>query len=189
MPLAPGPGLHYPGAVKSQPGEVVLFRGHPSWLTLTPMLIKGAVLALVAGVLAGLASAVSGGHVLVAWVIVGVLAVFVLVLGLGQMRRMRTTYAITTRRLLIETGLFSRQLHEAHLHRIQNVNAMQSLPQRLFRIGTVRFDTAGEYGFDFYFYGVENPRRIVRTVDGALSGGILRDPDRDLRAALARGTR
>jgi Bacterial PH domain len=48
------------------------------------------------------------------------------------------------------------------------VNSSQSLFERVLRIGTVDFDTAGESQFDFSFRGVSEPRGIVRTVDRAL---------------------
>jgi uncharacterized membrane protein YdbT with pleckstrin-like domain len=51
---------------------------------------------------------------------------------------------------------------------VQNVNARQSVLERLLGVGTVDFDTAGGVGYDFTFHGVANPREIVRTVDRAL---------------------
>ncbi len=59
-------------------------------------------------------------------------------------------------------------MHQTRLERIQNVNSSQSLFERLLRIGTVEFDTAGETEYDFAFRGVGNPGGIVRTVDRAL---------------------
>lgn len=149
-------------------GEVVFFHGHPSWLSLAPFCLKGLLASVVAGVIAGIVTAVGAGHVQTGWVIAVVLLIFVVVLVAGQIRRIQTTYAITDRRLTIETGLLSRRLHQTRLERVQNVNSTQSLLGRMFRIGTVDFDTAGEAEFDFAFRGVSNPRGIVRTVDRAL---------------------
>jgi uncharacterized membrane protein YdbT with pleckstrin-like domain len=86
----------------------------------------------------------------------------------GLVRRVRTRYTITSRRLTIETGLLTRELHETRLERVQNVNYRQSLLQRMLGVGTVTFDTAGEAGYDFSFHGVSHPRAIVRTVDRAI---------------------
>lgn len=129
---------------------------------------KGLLASVAAGVLAGLLSSIASGHVQVGWVIVVVLVVFVVMIVAGQLRRLATTYSITDQRLTIETGLVSRQLYQTRLGRVQNVNAIQSLPERILRIGTVEFDTAAEAGFDFSFHGVGDPRGIVRTVDRAL---------------------
>lgn len=162
-----------------EPGEIVFFDGHPSWLALSGLFGRGLLLAVAAGVLTGLITVISAGHVQVGWVIVVVAVVFVLLLARAQLRRLQTTYAITNRRLTIETGILSRDLHQTRLERVQNVNSAQSLGERLLHVGTVTFDTAGEADFDFAFRGVENPREIVRTVDRALHelhGGDSRAP-------------
>jgi uncharacterized membrane protein YdbT with pleckstrin-like domain len=154
--------------VDTEPGEVVFFHGHPTWLSFAPFYFKGLLLSVAAGVLAGVLSAISAGHVQSGWVVVAVLLVFAAVIAIGQLRRLQTTYSITNQRLTIETGLLSRRLHQTRLQRVQNVNSTQSLLERVARIGTVDFDTAGEADFDFAFRGVADPRQIVRTVDRAL---------------------
>ena len=97
-----------------------------------------------------------------------VIVVFLVIVAVGQIRRIQIRYSITNQRLTIETGILSRDVHQTRLERIQNVNSRQSLFERLLRIGTVDFDTAGESQFDFSFRGVSDPRGIVRTVDRAL---------------------
>ena len=101
---------------------------------------------------------------------------FLVLVAIGQVRRIQTTYSITNQRLAIETGLLSKQLHQTRLERVQNVNSDQSLGDRILRIGTVDFDTAAEADFDFSFRGVGNPRGIVRTVDRALHSLRGQDP-------------
>lgn len=151
-----------------EPGEIVFFDGHPSWLSLSGLLGRGLLAAVAGGVLAGVITVISAGHVQVGWVIAAVAAAFVILFTLAQLRRLQTTYAITNRRLTIQTGILSRDLHQTRLERVQNVNATQSLGERILHVGTVTFDTAGEAEFDFAFRGVDNPRAIVRTVDRAL---------------------
>lgn len=143
---------------------------------------RGLVAAIAAGAIAGVVTAVAAGHVQVGWVIVAVAAVFVALAVVGAVRRMQTTYAITSQRLTIETGLLSRDLHQTRLERVQNVNATQSLAERVLGIGTVTFDTAGEAEFDFAFRGIGGPRELVRTVDRALAA--LRDSDPQRSAGL-----
>lgn len=154
--------------VDTEPGEIVFYDGHPSWLSSAGLYGRGLLGAVAAGVLAGIVTVISAGHVQDGWVALAVLAVFLILFAIGQVRRIQTTYAISNQRLTIETGIFSRQLHQTRLERVQNVNASQSLPERMLRIGTVDFDTAAEAQFDFSFRGVSNPRGIVRTVDRAL---------------------
>lgn len=130
--------------------------------------VKGVLGAVIAGAVAGAVSAIVSGHVNVPLVVLAVVVVFALVLLAGFIRRVTTTYTVTDQRLTIETGLLSRNVHHTRLARVQNVNSRQSLFERLLRIGTVDFDTAGEQGFNFSFDGVAHPHRIVHTVDRAL---------------------
>ena len=151
-----------------EPGEEVFFHGHPSWRALLGFYVKGILAAVIAGAIAGVITRVSSRTASVGWVTTVVLVVFVLVLLIGTIRRIQTTYTITNRRLTIDTGLLSRELHETRLERVQNVNCRQSLFQRMLGVGSVDFDTAGSAEYDFTFHGVAGPHAIVRTVDRAL---------------------
>ncbi len=155
-------------AVDPHPGEEVLYHAHPSWRSMPGFHVKGLLAAVLVGAIAGLISAIVDGSVQVPWVIVAVLAVFVANLGLGIVRRLQTTYTVTTERLTIERGLMTRVLHETRLERVQNVNLRQSLLDRMLAVGTIDFDTAGGAAYDFAFVGVAEPKRLARTVDKAL---------------------
>jgi uncharacterized membrane protein YdbT with pleckstrin-like domain len=149
-------------------GEQVFFHGHPSWRSILGFYLLGVLAAVAAGVIAGLITDVAVNHVQAGWVAVAVLAVLAAILFAGFIRRLATTYTITSRRLTIRSGLLTRELHETRLERVQNVNCTRSLLQRMLRIGTVDFDTAASAEYDFKFRGVDNPEGIVRTVDRAL---------------------
>jgi uncharacterized membrane protein YdbT with pleckstrin-like domain len=154
--------------VDPEPGEQVFFHGHPSWRSMLAFYIRGFVVAIVAGVIAGLVTRAANGSVDAVWVTPAVLVVFVVVLVWGLIRRIATTYTITNRRLTIRSGLLSRELHECRLERVQNVNSRQHVLERLLGIGTVDFDTAAGAAYDFSFRGVEDPGGIIRTVNAAL---------------------
>ncbi|MGH2914477.1 MAG: PH domain-containing protein [Solirubrobacteraceae bacterium] len=154
--------------MQPEPGEQVFFHGHAAWRSRLAQCAEGIGLSLLAGVAAGIAGAIVHGRVRVWWVVAAVIVCFLASVAAIQLRRVRTTYSITSRRLTIETGLLSRELHQTRLERIQNVNARQSVAQRALRIGTVDFDTAGEAQFEFAFRGVSDPGGLVRTVDRAL---------------------
>jgi uncharacterized membrane protein YdbT with pleckstrin-like domain len=138
--------------------------------------VRGLLAAVLAGVLAGLVTRATGRSVEVAWVAAAVLVVFVVVLAWGFARRLATTYTITNRRLTIRSGVLSRELHETRLERVQNVNSRQRLLERLLGVGTVDFDTAAGAAYDFSFRGVDDPGRIVRTVNAALEDLGLTHP-------------
>jgi uncharacterized membrane protein YdbT with pleckstrin-like domain len=153
-----------------EPGEEIFFHGHPSWRSILSYWVRGLVLMVAAGAIAGLVTRIANHRVQVGWVAVAVLIAMILVAVVGVVRLLSTTYTISNQRLTIQTGLLSRDFHETRLERVQNVNARQSFVERILQIGTVDFDTAASGNFDFSFSGVSNPRGIVRVVDRALRG-------------------
>jgi uncharacterized membrane protein YdbT with pleckstrin-like domain len=162
--------------VDPEAGEQVFFHGHPSWRSMLAFYVRGLIVAVLAGVIAGLVTRATGRSVDAVWVAIAVLVVFVVVLAWGLIRRIATTYTITNRRLTIRSGLLSTELHETRLERIQNVNSRQRLLERVLGIGTVDFDTAGGAAYDFSFRGVEDPGAICRTVNAALEDLGLTHP-------------
>jgi uncharacterized membrane protein YdbT with pleckstrin-like domain len=117
--------------------------------------------AVIAGITA-ISSSAKWGLVAVV-VIVG----FVLVVLVGFIRRISTVYAITNQRLRIKRGILSKRIQQTRIDRVQNVNTDQSVIDRMLRVGTVDFDTAGTDDSDFTFAGVSNPHRVVEAVDQA----------------------
>jgi uncharacterized membrane protein YdbT with pleckstrin-like domain len=140
--------------------ERELFSGHPSWRSTLGFYLKGllvvAVVAVIAALASGTGAAVGAG-----------VAVFAVVLVVGFVRRIATTYTITTHRLHIRRGIISRRTQEARLERVQNVNTSQGVLERVLQVGTVDFDTAGTTDSDFAFRGVSQPEQVVRAVDQA----------------------
>jgi uncharacterized membrane protein YdbT with pleckstrin-like domain len=143
------------------PGEQVIFQGHPSWRALLGFYLKGVLVAAIVGVLVKL---FGGGSADVFLVVLVLIAGTVLI---GFIRRMATTYTITSRRLNIRRGVLSREIQETRLERVQNVNYRQTVYQRVMRIGDVDFDTAASDDYDFVFVGVADPGEVVHRVDQA----------------------
>jgi uncharacterized membrane protein YdbT with pleckstrin-like domain len=142
------------------PGEEIVFEGRPVWRSILSFYLTGLVGAAVVGVIVGIAaSAVLG---VVAW-----LVLFALVLLVGFIRRIETRYTITNQRLRIQRGILSKSVQQTRIERVQNVNTTQSLFDRILRVGTVDFDTAGTDDSDFTFVGVGSPHRVVEAVDRA----------------------
>jgi uncharacterized membrane protein YdbT with pleckstrin-like domain len=142
------------------PGEEVVFEGHPSWRALLSFYIGGVVaVAVIAVIVALVASAVTG-------IVVGVV-LFAAVVVVGFVKRMATTYLVTTQRLYIRRGILSKREQQTRIDRVQNVNTDQRLRDRILRVGTVDFDTAGTDDSEFRFVGIANPSSVVRAVDKA----------------------
>jgi uncharacterized membrane protein YdbT with pleckstrin-like domain len=144
-----------------QPGEEIVFQGHPSWRATLGFYVLGIAAAVVAGVLVGILADTGPGVV----VVLGGLAV---VLVAGLVKRIETRYVVTNQRLRIRRGLLSRRVQQTRLDRVQNVNTTQSLLERLLRVGTVDFDTAGSDDSEFAFRGIAGPDEVVAAVDRAV---------------------
>jgi uncharacterized membrane protein YdbT with pleckstrin-like domain len=146
--------------MEHSPGEHVIFEGHPSWRSILDVYIKGALAAAVVAVPVYFIED-TGAAVLAFAVLFGATVVT------GYVRRMATTYTITSRRLHIKRGIIARKTQEARLERVQNVNTNQGVLERVLQIGTVDFDTAGSDDSEFTFDGVASPDSVVRAVDQA----------------------
>jgi uncharacterized membrane protein YdbT with pleckstrin-like domain len=142
------------------PGERVVFEGHPSWRALLSFYIGGIVGAVVVAVIVALIADVAVG------VIVGVV-LCAAVLVVGFVRRMTTTYMVSNQRLYIRRGLLSKSVQQTRVDRVQNINTEQRLRDRMLRVGTVDFDTAGTDDSEFRFVGIANPGAVVTAVDHA----------------------
>src|SRR3954462_36029 len=142
------------------PGEEIVFDGHPSWRATLGFYVVGFVAAVAAGIVAGIAAGngigVTGGVVALAIVLVA-----------GFVRRVGTHYMVTNQRLRIRRGILARRVQQTQLDRVQNVNTDQSVFERVLRIGTVDFDTAGTDDSDFTFRGIAEPADVVAAVDRA----------------------
>ncbi len=154
-------------AVELQQGEEIIFEGHPSWRATLAFYLKGELAAIAIGAaFAGLTS-VLGGRAKVFEAILITVAVAVLVLAIGFVKRYATTYTVTSRRLNIRRGIIARKVQETRLERVQNVNYSQSLLQRILQVGDVDFDTAAGDDYNFIFAGVSEPEEVVEAVDRA----------------------
>jgi uncharacterized membrane protein YdbT with pleckstrin-like domain len=142
------------------PGEQILFEGHPSWRGVLGFYIKGLLLAIVVGVIVWFAASHGAG-------IGALVAVFALVILAGFIKRMATTYTITSERLHIRRGILAKNIQQTSIDRVQNVNAHQSVLDRVLRVGKVDFDTAGTDDSDFVFTDIASPDSVVTAVDRA----------------------
>ena len=145
------------------PGEHVIYEGHPSWRSILGFYIVGVLISAAIGAVVGLADSTGTG-------IVVFVVLVLIVLLVGYLRRVSTRYVISDERLWIKHGLLAKRTQETRLARVQNVNTDQSVLERVLRVGTVDFDTAGSDApeADFAFRGVSDPGGVAQTVDQAI---------------------
>jgi uncharacterized membrane protein YdbT with pleckstrin-like domain len=147
--------------VDLHPGEVVVFEGHPSWRAVLSFYIAGFAGALVIGAIVWFAASNALG-------VAVAVALIALVIVAGLIKRWATDYMVSNQRLYIRRGILSKPVQQTRVDRIQNVNTDQRIRDRLLRVGTVDFDTAGTDDADFKFVGISNPVRVAQEVDRAL---------------------
>jgi uncharacterized membrane protein YdbT with pleckstrin-like domain len=168
-------------APKLGPGEQVIFEGHPSWRSILDFYFKGLAAVVAVCLIAGLVTRFAGDEVDAG--LVGLLAVVgvALVILVGFIKRVTTSYTITNHRLHIKRGIVSRTIQETRLERVQNVNYHQGVLQRILQIGDVDFDTAAGDDYNFTFEGVAEPADVVHRVDQATrrGGSGLGHPDEE----------
>jgi uncharacterized membrane protein YdbT with pleckstrin-like domain len=157
-------------ALDLHPGEKIVFEGHPSWRGLLSFYMRAVGGALAVAVVVALVAGAGTG------IVAGALLVAAAVL-FGFVKRMATIYLVSSQRLYIRRGIFARRAQQTRIDRVQNVNTEQSVRERMLRVGTVDFDTAGTDDSEFRFVGIANPGEVVDAVDRAQreaadSGGV-----------------
>jgi len=147
--------------VKLLEGEELIWEGHPTWRSIISFYVKWTVLALLP--LAIIVIAKVAGADWPEWIGIAVfVGGFAIVLLAGWVRRVFTRYRITTKHLLIRTGILSRHESSASLDRVQNIHVVQSPIERMLHTGSVEFDTASGEASDaeLRFVGIDHPRDL-----------------------------
>ncbi len=140
--------------------EEIIWEGHPTWRAMLSFHVKWfAVTLVVFGILVGIdriglnlpTSAI--GLVFVGGIVLTILT--------GWLERFFTQFVITTKRLHIRRGILSKTESSTNVDRIQNITVTQSPVDRIMRVGTIDFDTAGDESSDrFAFRGVDHPQDL-----------------------------
>jgi uncharacterized membrane protein YdbT with pleckstrin-like domain len=145
-------------------GEQVLWKGRPTWRAYIGFFLKYGAIALVPGVVVEVLKdtawdSAPRGY---AWGITVILLLLVIITG--SIKKLETLYMVTSERIYIRTGILSRHDHSTTHARVQNVNSTQGILDRMLGTGDVDFDTAGSDDFDFRFYAVRHPEKLVKLV-------------------------
>jgi uncharacterized membrane protein YdbT with pleckstrin-like domain len=132
--------MPYPRRLLST-GEEVVSEFHPHWASLIRPTLAIVGLVVVGVLLGAFVDAVD------MWV--GVLGGFVLgiIVTMPKWVKWKTTwFVITTERLIVRTGLFTRTGKEIPLEVINDVAFGQTIGERVFRSGDLLIESAGEHG-------------------------------------------
>ena len=137
---------------KLLPGENLVLKDHPHWITLVKSVIVPAVLVVLVAVadftILFPQDNGSGFYVphLRTILSLGVVALALLWLIVVWIRWQSTSYSLSDQRIAIETGVFSRQEKIIPIDRVQDCTTRQSILGRVLGYGRIEIDAAGAQG-------------------------------------------
>jgi len=150
--VAPAAPSSAPAAPNAAGLEEVQWTGSPAVVRNVPVYAAVAVLCVTAIVLAF--------YVQRAWIALSI-PLLLAVVVVEEIARRSVAYTITTKRVIMERGILSKDRHEVRISDIREVNLDQTLAGRICGFGTVGLDTAAEVGGDIQMENVPSPRRVM----------------------------
>lgn len=164
-----------------QPDEEVVYLAHPTQLVLLlPLLLT----LIIFGSAVAIWFQTTHALALYIGLTFAVLGLLYLLVELVVLRS--KVYVVTTRRILKQTGVFSKRSTDTYFDKINNVDHYQSFWGRLLGYGDVDIDTASETGttnFPMVANPLEFKRAIVTTAQqfrsGQLPGAVVRTSGSD----------
>ena len=133
---------------KLLPGENLVLKDHPHWITVVKSVVAPAVLIVV--VLVADFTVLNPDNLYVpklrTVLTLGVVAVAILWLIVVWVRWRSITYMLSDQRITIQSGVFSRQEKIIPIDRVQDCTTRQSIFGRMIGYGRVEVDAAGAQG-------------------------------------------
>jgi uncharacterized membrane protein YdbT with pleckstrin-like domain len=133
---------------KLLPGENLVLKDHPHWITLVKSLVAPVVVFI--AVLVADLTLFAPGHVYVAKLrtilTLAAAALALLWFIVVWIRRQSITYTLSDQRITIQSGVLSRQEKIIPIDRVQDCTTRQSLFGRMIGYGRVEIDAAGAQG-------------------------------------------
>ena len=104
--------------------------------------------------------------------LVGLLWLFV-----RYLRWIRTVYAVTSRRVIVQKGIFGRDFDEIPVLQVRGVDVRQSVGQRMLGYGTIRVSSEGgsRLGNEDW-RGIPKPFRFQKLIESASQGSAPAPP-------------
>jgi uncharacterized membrane protein YdbT with pleckstrin-like domain len=138
------------------PGESLVLKEKQHWIVMVrPLLLPVALVVLAA--VADLLAVIPGDFRLIATLaavaILGLALIFVFI------RWSSRSFSITDRRVILDTGIFSRSTKVIALDRVQDIATNQSLLGRMLGYGRIEIDSAGASGAEV-LSALPNPGRF-----------------------------
>ena len=142
---------------KLLPGETLVLKDHPHWITVVGSMLFPAVLVVAVAVLdltllsPNMQAGIYVPH-LRTFLTLGVVALGLLWLMAVWVSWRSIVYTLTDQRIMIQSGIFSRQEKIIPIDRVQDCTTKQSLIGRVFGYGRIEIDAAGAQGAEVLQY-------------------------------------
>jgi uncharacterized membrane protein YdbT with pleckstrin-like domain len=127
------------------PGENLILKDHPHWITLVKELTFP-VLLLILVAIADFSFLAGSGHHIRTYVSLAAIAVALLWLIVVWIRWRSVRYTLTDQRIKIEAGVLGRSEKIIPIDRVQDCTTRQSILGRMLGYGRVEVDAAGAQG-------------------------------------------
>jgi membrane protein YdbS with pleckstrin-like domain len=149
------------------PGETILLRAHYHWVfyRFSIIVIVLAIALALASLSASRSQAADEVGKPLLWVAAGFVVIALLAFVGRRIRAHVDEYVVTNRRIIRRVGLFSREIQQAPLEKIQDITIEQGFLGRLLDYGTVIVETASEKGM-LVFPAIASPEGIRNHVFG-----------------------
>jgi uncharacterized membrane protein YdbT with pleckstrin-like domain len=137
--------MPFPSRLLAEDEEVILdLHAHWKALVLPILVVPIVVGAATYGILA---LPDNSGRAIERWVLVGAAFLLLVRFSLWPFLKWQTTrYVLTTRRVVIRSGVFGRTGRDIPLVRVNDVSFRHNLFERMLRCGTLTIESAGEHG-------------------------------------------
>ena len=164
--------MAYPSRLLND-NETVSVDLHPHW-----WFLAGPVLAIVAGISAGIATIVvteadSTLRTVAGWTTLLMIALSAFWLVSRYGRWLTTHFVITNRRVIFRSGVLSKRGIEIPIDRVNTVYFHQSLVERLVGAGDLLIESGGESGQQ-RFTDIRQPDRVQRVIHAEMEARELR---------------
>ena len=145
--------------------EELVFDLHPHWKALVgPALVAPIVVGVTAFVLARISDMDNGAETFLRYLTLAVALLLIVIFCVVPVLKWLTThFVVTTRRVIMRSGVLSRQGRDLPLYRINDVTFEHTFFERLLRAGTLVVESAGERG-QVTLTDIPHPEEVQREV-------------------------
>lgn len=141
--------------------EVVLMKSHIHWLTMMPMFLTGVLLAGLAGT-AIFYILNNNENKIMAWAGCVLLLFGIMLMFSAYLKRSRSEFAVTNKRVVIKTGIFTKDSFEMLKDKIESIAVHQNFVGNMFGYGTISIKGTG--GSTETFKYISDPMKFKQCV-------------------------